>query len=65
MTDPLAVGTGDRVTFPDVLVAGDIGLIFLVNGKQVALPPFLVPGGAHRRVVLMQEEKGERYVDGD
>ena len=26
MTDRLAVGTGDRVTFPDVLVAGDTGL---------------------------------------
>ena len=26
MTDPLAVGTGDRVTFPDVLMAGDTGL---------------------------------------
>jgi hypothetical protein len=26
MTDPLAVGTGDRVAFPDVLMAGDTGL---------------------------------------
>ena len=37
MTDPLAVGTGDRVTFPDVLLmAGDTGLsvIGLVDGNR-------------------------------
>ena len=50
MTDPLAVGTGDRVTFPHVLMAGDAGLTYLVN-EQVAVPPFLVPDGEHRRVV--------------
>src|SRR5213080_1403632 len=50
MTEPLAVGTGDRVTFPAVMGAGDLNLIGLVNGKQVAVPPFLVPAGEHRRV---------------
>jgi hypothetical protein len=45
MTEPLAVGTGDRVTFPAVMGAGDLNLIGLVNGKQVAVPPFLVPAG--------------------
>jgi hypothetical protein len=35
------------------MVAGDTGLnlIGLVNGKQVAVPPFLIPAGEHRRVV--------------
>jgi hypothetical protein len=50
MTEPLAVGTGDRVTFPAVMGAGDLNLIGLVNGKQVAVPPFLVPAGEHCRV---------------
>jgi hypothetical protein len=50
MTEPLAVGTGDRVTFPAVMRAGDLNLIGLVNGKQVAVPPFLVPAGEHCRV---------------
>jgi hypothetical protein len=60
MTDPLTVGTGDCVTFPDVLVAGDIGLspICLVNGKQVAVPPSLVPGGKHRRVFPSAPRQG-------
>src|SRR4029077_328279 len=49
MTAPLAVGTGDRVTFPDVLMAGDTGVKYLVK-EQVTVPPFLVPGGEHRRV---------------
>jgi hypothetical protein len=45
------VGTVDRVTFPEVLLmAGDTGLKYLVN-EQVAMPPFLVPGREHRRVV--------------
>jgi hypothetical protein len=57
MTDPLAVGTGDRVTFPDVLMAGDTGLTYLVN-EQVAVPPFLVPGGEHRRVVPSAPRRG-------
>jgi hypothetical protein len=58
MTDPLAVGTGDRVTFPDVLLmAGDTGLKYLVN-EQVAVPPFLVPGGEHRRVVPSAARQG-------
>ena len=57
MTDPLAVGTGDRVTFPDVLMAGDTGLTYLVN-EQVAVPPFLVPGGEHRRVVPSAPRQG-------
>ena len=57
MTDPLAVGTGDRVTFPHVLLAGDTGLTYLVN-EQVAVPPFLVPGGEHRRVVPSAPRQG-------
>ena len=57
MTDPLAVGTGDRVTFPHVLMAGDAGLTYLVN-EQVAVPPFLVPGGEHRRVVPSAPRQG-------
>ena len=60
LTDPLAVGTGDRVTFPDVLLmAGDIGLKSLVN-EQVAVPPFLVPGGEHRPVVPSAPRQGRR-----
>ena len=60
MTDPLAVGTGDRVIFPEVLVAGDTGLnlICLANRKQVAVPPFLVPGAQHRRVVPSAPRQG-------
>src|SRR5438128_12300356 len=58
MTDPLAVGTGDRVTFPDVLLmAGDAGLTYLLT-EQVAVPPFLVPGGEHRRVVPSAPRQG-------
>jgi hypothetical protein len=55
MTDPLAVGTGDRVGFPDVLLAGDTGLNLC---PQVAVPPFLVPDGEHRRVVPSAPRQG-------
>src|SRR2546426_6723946 len=57
MTDPLAVGTGDRVTFPHVVMAGDTRLTYLVN-EQVAVPPFLVRGGEHRRVVPSAPRQG-------
>jgi len=59
MTDPLAVGTGDRITFPDVLVAGNTRLnLICLNGKQVAVPPFLVPGGEYRRLVPSAPRQG-------
>jgi hypothetical protein len=57
MTDPLAVGTGDRVTFPDVLMAGGTGLKYLVN-EQVAPPSFVVPGGERRRMVPSAPRQG-------
>ena len=57
MTDPFAVGTGDSVTFPDALMAGDSGLKCLVS-EQVAVPAFLVPGGEHRRVVPSAPRQG-------
>jgi hypothetical protein len=57
MTDPLAVGTGDRVTFPDVLMAGDTGLTYLVN-EQVAVPSLLAPGGEHRPVAPSAPRQG-------
>jgi hypothetical protein len=65
MSDPLAVETGDRVTFPDVLVARDGGLdlIRLVNGAQVAVPRFLVPAREHRGVVPSTPWQG-RYPVG-
>lgn len=64
MTDPLAVGTGDSVTFPDALMAGDSGLKCLVS-EQVAVPAFLVPGGEHRRVVPSAPRQGTRYEPED
>jgi hypothetical protein len=58
MTDPLAVGTGERVTFPDVLLmTGDTGLKYLVN-EPVAVPSLLVPGGEHRRLVPSAPRQG-------
>jgi hypothetical protein len=54
MTEPLAVGQGARVTFPDVL------LMDLVK-EQVALPPFLVQGGEHRRMVPESLTSMDRY----
>jgi hypothetical protein len=56
MTDPLAV-TGDRITFPDVLMAGNTGLTDPLN-EQVAVPPLLVPNGEHRRVVPSAPRQG-------
>jgi hypothetical protein len=50
MNDPLAGGTGDRVTFPEVPMAGE------------AVPPFPVPGGEHGRVVLSAPRQG-RHLD--
>jgi hypothetical protein len=58
MTDPLAVGTGDRAVFPAVLlIAGDTGLKYRVN-EQVGVPPFPVPGGEYRRVVPSAPRQG-------
>jgi hypothetical protein len=58
MTD-LAVETGDRVTFPDVLplMTGGTGLKYLVN-EHVAMPPLLVPGAKDRRVVASAPRQG-------
>src|SRR5437016_5597007 len=50
MTEPLAVERADRATLAHVRMARDAGLTYLVN-EQVAMPPFLVPGEEHRRVV--------------
>jgi len=57
MTDPLAVGTGDRVISPDVLMAADTGLKYLVH-EQVAVPSLLARGGEHRRVVSSAPREG-------
>jgi hypothetical protein len=57
MNDPLAVGTGDRVTFPDV------PMTYLAN-EQVAVRPFPVPGGEHGRVVLRAPRPGRRLQAG-